>query len=401
MRQRILLTFNPGSSTIKLGLFAMLEDGPTTLGHAAIDLTTPPLILRMVEGGVTTEIALAAKPESDLHLVIDEMLGLLTRHFAFDDIVAAGHRVVHGGDQFTGPTLITNETLAAIEALVPLDPLHQPESVRLIKAVAHLRPQMQQTASFDTAFHSSQSDLVRRFAIPRALFDEGIKHFGFHGLSYSFIAAELTRLYPDIAKGRVVVAHLGSGASLCALEGGVSRDTTMSFSTLDGLPMATRCGTLDPGVVIHLVKQLGWSIEHVEDLLYRQSGLLGVSGISGDIRELSASNEAPAKEALDLFAFRVSREIVALANTLGGLDGLVFTAGVGEHHPAIRDAICQRLGWLGIKIDPSANATNLPRIDAQASKVAVLVIPTNEEQVIANEAHGLLNPGQHAPHITA
>lgn len=386
----MLLTFNPGSSTIKLGVFALKPDAPIRLGHGAIELSRVPLSLSLVENGKATGIALSAKPEGDLHAVIDEMFGVLTRHFALDDIAAAGHRVVHGGDRFDGPTLITDDTLAAIEALVPLDPLHQPQSVALIKAVAHLRPQMRQTASFDTAFHRSQSDLVRRFALPRALFDEGIKHFGFHGLSYKFVAAELARLHPALAKGRVIVAHLGSGASLCALEGGISRDTTMSFSTLDGLPMATRCGTLDPGVVIHLVKQLGWSIERVEDVLYHQSGLLGVSGLSGDTRELSASADPKAKDALDLFAFRVSREIAALANTLGGLDGLVFTAGIGEHQPDIREAIGLRLGWLGVQIDPLANATNLPRIEVGGSKVAVLVIPTDEEQVIAEEAHAIL-----------
>ena len=390
MSAPILLTFNQGSSTIKLGIFALHADGPVRLGHGEIDLSRAPLALRLVEDGKATEIALSAKPDGELHAIIDEMLGWLTRHFGLNDIAGAGHRVVHGGDRFAGPTLITEETLAAIEALVPLDPLHQPQSVRLIRAVAQLRPQMQQTASFDTAFHRSQSDVVRRFALPRALFDEGIKHFGFHGLSYQFVAAELARLHPDIARGRVVVAHLGSGASLCALEGGVSRDTTMSFSTLDGVPMATRCGTLDPGVVIHLVKQRGWSIERVEDVLYHQSGLLGVSGISGDTRELCASDDPRAKEALDLFAFRVSREVAALANTLRGLDAIVFTAGIGEHQPEVREAICSRLAWLGVAIDAAANAANGPRIDAASSKVAVLVMATDEEQVIANEAHSLL-----------
>ncbi|WP_376989236.1 acetate/propionate family kinase [Bosea sp. R86505] len=393
----ILLTFNPGSSTIKLGLFAMDAAGPVRLGHGAIDLSQSALTLSLVEAGKATDIPLSSRPDGDLHAVIEEMLVQLTSHFALDDIAAAGHRVVHGGDRFSGPTLITDETLAAIEGLVPLDPLHQPQSVALIKAVAHLRPRMRQTASFDTAFHRSQSDLLRRFALPRALFDEGVKHFGFHGLSYRFVAAELARLYPDIAKGRVVVAHLGSGASLCALEGGVSRDTTMSFSTLDGVPMATRCGTLDPGVVIHLVKQRGWSIEQVEDVLYHRSGLLGVSGISGDTRALCASDDPKAKEALDLFAFRVSREVAALANTLRGLDAIVFTAGIGEHQPEVREAICNRLAWLGVAIDAAANAANRPRIDAAASTVAVLVMATDEEQVIADEAYALLLPPTDGP----
>nr|WP_248311305.1 acetate/propionate family kinase [Bosea sp. ASV33] len=397
----IALTFNPGSSSIKLGVFALDGDRPIRLGHGEIDLSDEPLVLHLVENGKATATPLSASPGGDLHAVIDEMLGLLTRRFALAEIAVAGHRVVHGGDRFTGPTLITPETLAAIEALVPLDPLHQPQSIRLIKAIAHLRPQIRQTASFDTAFHRSQSDLVRRFALPRALFDQGIKHFGFHGLSYAFVAGELSRLYPDVAKGRVVVAHLGAGASMCALEAGVSRDTTMSFSTLDGVPMATRCGTLDPGVVIHLVKQRGWSIARVEDMLYHRSGLFGMSEISGDTRMLCASDDPRAKDALDLFAFRVSREVAALANTLGGLDGLVFTAGIGEHQPTIRDAICRRLGWLGAMVDPAANAANLPRIDSKAGKIAILVVATDEEQVIADEAHALLGQGHLVPHATA
>ena len=273
---------------------------------------------------------------------------------------------------------------------MPLAPLHQPQSLRLIRAVRHLRPGLPQVASFDTAFHRTQSDLVRRFALPRALFDEGIKRYGFHGLSYAFIAARLKTVAPDVAGGRVVVAHLGSGASLCGLEAGVSRDTSMSFSTLDGIPMATRCGALDPGVLIHLVKQRGLTIETVEDLLYHQSGLLGVSGFTADTRELLASPEPAAREALDLFAFRIAREIAATAHTLRGLDGLVFTAGIGEHQAAVRAAVCAHLAWLGVALDPAANDRHAPRIEGPGGTVAVLVIPTDEEQVIADEAWGAL-----------
>ena len=227
---------------------------------------------------------------------------------------------------------------------------------------------------------------MRRFALPCALFDQGVKRYGFHGLSFKFIAGELKRVAPEIAQGRVVVAHLGSGASLCGLKEGLSRDTSMSFSTLDGIPMATRCGALDPGVLIHLIKERGMTIGDVEDMLYHRSGLLGVSGISADTRELLASSEPAAREALDLFTFRIAREAAATATTLGGIDGLVFTAGIGEHQPAIRDAICRHLAWLGVTLDAEANARNATRIGAPGLKVAVLVVPTNEEEVIAEEA---------------
>lgn len=392
MSGSVLLTFNPGSSTIKLGLFIIKQGAPHRLGTGSIDLRHVPMSLHIVEGPTATDIPMKAAVTDDLHEVIDETLGWLANHFSLGELAAVGHRVVHGGDRFTGPTLITDETLAAIEALVPLAPMHQPQSVRLIKAVSHLRPGLRQIASFDTAFHRTQTDLVRRFALPRALFDQGIKRYGFHGLSYKFIAGQISRVAPNIARGRVVAAHLGSGASLCALEDGVSRDTTMGFSTIDGVPMATRCGALDPGVVIHLVKQLNWSIEHVEDVLYRHSGLLGVSGINADSRDLLKSAAPEAREALDLFAFRISREIAALANTLGGLDGIVFTAGIGEHQPEVRATVCNYLGWLGVAIADRANKANALRIDA-GGKVAIFVLATDEEQIIAEEAWSVLNAG--------
>ncbi|MEP6840209.1 MAG: acetate/propionate family kinase [Bradyrhizobium sp.] len=395
MSGSVLLTFNPGSSTIKFGLFIVKEGIPRRIGTGSIDLRHNPLSLHILEAAKTTDIPMNAAVTDDLHDVIDETLGWLASHFSLSELAAVGHRVVHGGDRFAGPTLITDETLAAIEALVPLAPLHQPQSVRLIKAVSHLRPGLPQIASFDTAFHRTQTDLVRRFALPRALFGQGIKRYGFHGLSYKFIAEQMAQVAPNIVCGRVVVAHLGSGASLCALEDGVSRDTSMGFSTIDGVPMATRSGALDPGVVIHLVKEMKWPIEKVEDVLYHHSGLLGVSGISADTRDLLKSPTPEAREALQLFAFRISREIAALTNTLGGLDGIVFTAGIGEHQSEIRQAICSYLGWLGVTVADRANSVNALRID-DGGKIAVLVIATDEEQVIAEEAWSMLNSGAHA-----
>jgi acetate kinase len=390
MADHTLLAFNPGSSSIKLGLFAIEASDPRAIGGGEIDLRQSPLTLRVDQGEKHIDIRLKAKVTEDLHDVIEQTLDWVVRHFSAADLAAVGHRVVHGGDRFDGATAITDETLAYIESLVPLAPLHQPQSLRLIRAVRHLRPDMPQVASFDTAFHRSQTDLVRRFALPRALFDEGVKRYGFHGLSYKFIASQLPRIAPEVAAERIVVAHLGSGASLCGMQAGVSRDTSMGFSTLDGVPMATRPGALDAGVLIHLVKTRGMTIEAVEDMLYHRAGLLGVSGISADTRDLLASHEPAAREALDLFAFRIAREVAATANTLGGLDGLVFTAGIGEHQPEIRAAICARLAWLGVAIDADANARNATRIEAAHAKVAVLVVPTDEEQVIADETLAVL-----------
>jgi acetate kinase len=387
----MLLALNSGSSSIKFAVYEARSSHAQRIGRGAIDLRREPLTLHITEGRQTADIALKAPLEENLHSIIDETLGRLAEHFSFSAIGAIGHRVVHGGDRFAGPALIDDETLEAIVALTPLAPLHQPQSIKLIQAIRRLQSQTVQIASFDTAFHRSQSDLVRRFALPRSFFDEGVKRYGFHGLSYKYIAARLATLAPDLAKGRIVVAHLGSGVSLCALTDGKSRDTSMSFSALDGAPMATRCGALDPGVLIHLVKQRKISIEAVEDLLYRKSGLLGVSGISADSRVLLASKAPEAAEALALFAFRTSREAVALASTIGGLDAFVFTAGLGEHQPETRDAIAARLAWLGVKIDEKANAANALRIDAPDSRVALFVIPTDEEQTIADEAMSVLD----------
>ena len=390
MVRDVLLSFNPGSSTIKLGLFAIEGGAPRAFGRGLIDLRRAPLSLHLAQGSRVDDVKLKAAVTEDLHEVLEETLGWLARHFAIDELAAVAHRVVHGGDRFAGPTLVTDETLAAIEALAPLAPLHQPQSLRLIRALRRLRPKLPQTASFDTAFHRTQSDLVRRFALPRALFDEGIKRYGFHGLSYKYIAAQLQRRHPRAAAGRVVVAHLGSGASLCGLEAGKSRDTSMSFSTLDGIPMATRAGALDPGVLLHLQKERGMSVDALEDMLYHRAGLLGVSGLSADSRELVASDAPEAGEALALLALRTAREIAATATTLGGLDAIVFTAGIGEHQPTVRETICTHLAWLGARIDTAANNAHRERIDAADSRLALFVMPTDEEQVIAEEACEIL-----------
>ncbi len=397
MSDHILLTFNPGSSTIKIGLFAADAAGTRRLGKGVIDLRHVPLCLHIVEGPTTAEIALKAAVTEDLHEVIEETLDWLAQHFGVSALTAIGHRVVHGGDCFAGPVRITPDVVDAIAALVPLAPLHQPHSVRLIAAIEHLRPHLPQFASFDTAFHRTQSELVRRFALPRDLFDAGIKRYGFHGLSYQYVASALAAVAPEVARGRAVAAHLGSGASLCAMRDGISRDSSMGFSTLDGIPMATRCGALDPGVILHLLNQKGMTVAQVEDILYHRSGLLGLSGISADSRDLLESTAPAAREALLSFSFRIAQETAALATTLGGLDGLVFTAGIGEHQPWVRATVCDHLGWLGVRLDPTANAANATCISAPESRVAVFVLPTDEEQVIADEAFSLLSSPEPTP----
>lgn len=391
MSDPLLLTFNPGSSSVKIGLFGVTSHGARRIGQGTIDFRSVPLQLHLVNGEQTSDIPLKSAVTENLHEVLDETLNWFAEHFSLKDLVTVGHRVVHGGDRFAGPVAITDETLAAITELVPLAPFHQPQSIRLIQAIRHLRPHLVQVASFDTAFHRTQTDLVRRFALPREFFDAGVKRYGFHGLSYQFIAGALAQRFPRLAHGKVVAAHLGSGASLCGLDGGTSRDTSMGFSTLDGIPMATRCGALDAGVVLYMLQQQHRSPKDVEDILYEKSGLLGISGISADSRQLQASRQPEAREALELFAFRIAGEAARLATTLGGLDGLVFTAGIGEHQPEVRAAVCQRLVWLGIELDRAANTRDASVISSAGSRVTVLVLPTDEEQVIANEAISVLH----------
>ncbi|TDR89721.1 acetate/propionate family kinase [Enterovirga rhinocerotis] len=381
----LLLTFNAGSSTVKLGLYRAQSGRPVRVARGIVDFRQDPLTLRVTEGPEPFETTIPSKADA-LTEILADIAEILGRHVDIGRLAVAGHRIVHGGDRFAGPVRLDEEAIGAIEELVPLAPLHQPQGLRLIRSVRELWPHLVQTASFDTAFHRTNSDTVRRFALPRALHDEGIKRYGFHGLSYKYIAGELARRAPPLARSRIVAAHLGSGASLCGMADGESRDTSMGFSTLDGVPMATRCGALDPGVLLHLLGAGGRSLAEVEDLLYHRSGLLGLSGISADSRRLLESAEPAAKEAIDLFTLRIAGEVARLAATLGGLDALVFTAGIGEHQPAIRAAICDRLAWLGLDLDPQANAGNAQTITRPGSRVAAVVIPTDEEQVIAEEA---------------
>ncbi|MDH0367209.1 MULTISPECIES: acetate/propionate family kinase [Brucella] len=386
MSAKLLITFNAGSSTVKIGLFSVEGRHLEPVGKGMIDFRSTPLRFQFLEGSQHVDVELKAQPGEELDEVLSEAFNHLAGHYRLDCLAAIGHRVVHGGDIFSGPVLVDEGSLRQMEALVPLAPLHQPQALRLIRAIRRLRPDLRQTASFDTSFHRTNSDLVRRFALPRALHERGIKRYGFHGLSYAFIAGELARNWPQLAGGKVIAAHLGSGASLCAMQDGGSVDTSMGFSTLDGVPMATRCGALDAGVLLHLLSQEGMPVAVLEDMLYHRSGLLGASGISADSRDLLASEAPEAREALDLFTLRVAGEAARLAATVGGLDAMVFTAGIGEHQPAIRADICSRLMWLGIDLDPAANAANQSIITSAASRIPVIIIATDEEQVIATDA---------------
>lgn len=384
------MTFNAGSSTVKIGLFEIEAAVPRRIAKGVVDFRRSPARFELDDGGEEVALELAAKGRDDPEGVLDEVLGRLSERFDMSRMVAAGHRVVHGGDAFAGPVRLDEKAIAAIGRLTVLAPLHQPQSLRLIETIRKLRPGLLQTASFDTAFHRTNAEIVSRFAIPRALHDEGIRRYGFHGLSYKFVAGELSRRFPAVAAGKVVAAHLGSGASLCGLDAGESRDSSMGFSTLDGIPMATRCGAIDPGVLLHLLGAGGRTVAEVEDILYHRSGLLGVSGTSADSRELLESDRPEAREAIELFCLRIAGETARLAATLGGLDGFVFTAGVGENQPRVRAGVCDRLAWLGVELDAEANAAGARQISRPSSRVSVFVVPTDEEQVIADEALAIL-----------
>lgn len=386
MQQDLILTLNAGSSTIKLGLYASDAAVPRPLASGVIDFRDAPFEIRLKQAGRILERPLRVQAD-DLTAVLHDAFGWLAEQLDLSRLAVIGHRVVHGGDIFAGPVRITDSVLDQIEGLARLAPLHQPQSLRLIRILRGLYPDVGQTASFDTAFHATNPPLNRRFAIPRALYDQGIKRYGFHGLSYRHIAGQLADLPP---RARVVAAHLGSGASLCAMRDGVSIDSSMGFSTIDGIPMATRSGALDPGAILHLMGEMGWSLKRVETMLYHESGLLGVSGFEADSRELMESPRPEAAEAIDLFCLRIAGEAARLAASMGGIDALVFTAGIGEHQPGIRARVARRLAWLGLELDPAANAENARRISTPASRMAALVVPTDEESVIAQEAASLM-----------
>lgn len=382
-----ILTLNAGSSSLKFALYHQIGGDLALICRGKIEDvgTTPRLIARDADGRI-----LADREWPDAAGLLHE--DLLEPLLAFidgrledgDRLAAIGHRIVHGGMAFQAPVLIDKAVMSALERLCPLAPLHQPHNLAAVRAAQALRPDAAQAACFDTAFHHDHDDVVTRFAIPRPWHDQGVKRYGFHGLSYEFIARRLRRLDPDLASGRSVVAHLGAGASLCALHDGRSRDTTMGLTALDGLMMGSRCGAIDPGVLLYLEQSAGLTAAAVETLLYEQSGLLGVSGLSSDVRVLLTSNDQRAREAIDLFTFRVAREAGAMQASMGGLDGVVFTAGIGENAPQIRAEIAARMAWTGLRLEPEANLRGAGRISATDSRITAWVIPTDEEAMIAH-----------------
>jgi acetate kinase len=388
-----LLVLNAGSSSLKFSVYLSTEGAPHhLLGGELEGLFTHPRFIARSNGRVVAEQewppgTRLAHVGAVQHLLAWGRAGILGPHRLF----AVGHRVVHGGTRFFGPALIDAPTLGYLETLVPLAPLHQPHNLAAIREVAKQAPSVKQVACFDTAFHRSQPAVAQTFALPRRYTEEGVRRYGFHGLSYESISSSLPRVDPRAAEGRTVIAHLGNGASMCALRAGKSIATTMSFTPVDGLMMGTRCGSLDPGVLLYLMDEHGMDARALERLLYEQSGLLGVSGSSNDMRDLLAHTSDPAtSEALDLFVYRIRRELGSLASALGGLDALVFTGGIGENAAPIRARVCRDARWLGVEFDETANAKGGPCITRPESRVTGWVIPTNEEAVIARHVQSLL-----------
>jgi acetate kinase len=396
-----ILAINSGSSSVKFASFETAPGvPPQRILHGEVEGlgTLPRLLAWAHEGAPLEERTLDVHPPAgDLYEPADDhdaalgaLLTWLGRHASQGQPLAAVHRVVHGGEHFTEPTLVTPEVLSQLARLEPLAPLHQPHNLAAIRAIATLQPGLPQIACFDTAFHAGQDWVVQAFALPRRISGSGVKRYGFHGLSYEYIASVLPAHLGSAANGKVVVAHLGNGASMCAMRGRRSVATSMGFTALDGLMMGTRCGCLDPGVVLYLMAEHGMTVRQVESLLYKESGLLGVSGLSADMRTLEASPDPDAQAAIDLFVHRISRELGGLAATLGGLDALVFTGGIGQHSASIRQRVCLEAAWLGVELDQAANLGGSTCITTASSRTSAWVIPTNEEQMLVMHAQALL-----------
>ncbi|QYZ70016.1 acetate/propionate family kinase [Neotabrizicola shimadae] len=377
-----VLTLNAGSSSLKVSLFPTTGDVPLASGLA--DRIGPEGTLRLKTAAGE---AIAATGDLTSHAgALAAVIAGFRAAWPDLDLLAVGHRVVHGGADRARPVTVDAALLDDLARLAPFAPLHQPHNLAGIRTAMAAFPGVPQVACFDTAFHRSHPWVNDTFALPRALYDEGVRRYGFHGLSYDYIAGELARIAPHLAEGRVVVAHLGNGASMCGMTGGRSIASTMGFSALDGLPMGTRSGQVDPGVLLYLMDQKGMTPAEISDLLYKRSGLLGLSGLSNDMRELEAAGTPEAAEAIDYFVFRCQREIGSMAAAMGGMDALIFCGGIGENSRLVRTRICDRLGWMGIEIDPGRNAANAQVISSDMASTTVMVVPTNEELVIARAA---------------
>lgn len=393
------LVFNAGSSSLKFSAFSQTTGGDwqvASRGQVEGIGTAPRISAKDDKGHVVLDQDLRADVR-DHRGALDAVAGWLRSTYGPGRVTGVGHRVVHGGIRYTGPTVVTPEVLADLHGLEQLAPLHQPHNLAAIEAVAERLPGVPQVACFDTSFHRTQGPLAQLVALPREIRNSGVQRYGFHGISCEYIASTLPRTAPEIANGRVIIAHLGSGASLCALKNGSSVDSTFGFTALDGLCMGTRPGSVDPGAILHLFQALRLSPDEVRAILYQKSGLLGISGISSDMRILLQSSEPEARLAVDYFVYRAAKEIGALTASLGGMDGIVFTAGIGENSPEIRQRICEQSAWLGIEVDPGANTKGGPCISTAGSRVSVWVIPTNEELMIARHTAMLL--GLTAAHV--
>jgi acetate kinase len=388
-----ILVINAGSSSVKFSVFA--EAGAQlalVVGGQVGGIGTEPVFVAKDAAGKTVgekrwEAGAGLAHEGALAHIVD---WVKQRHGGEGRLAAVGHRVTHGGADFVAPVRVDKAVIAKLEKLVPLAPLHQPHNLAPMRSLLARAPALPQVACFDTAMHHTYPPLERMFALPKELEDAGVRRYGFHGLSYEYIAGVLPRHDARAADGKTVVCHLGHGASMCALENGRSVASTMSFTTVDGLPMGTRSGALDPGVLLYLMNERGMDAAAVEDLIYRRSGLLGVSGVSSDMRALLASKEPRARLAIELFIHRIVRELGSLAAALGGLDAVVFTGGIGEHEASIREGVCLRAGWLGIELDAAANVAHGPRISTAQSRTSAWVIPTNEELTIARHTRDVL-----------
>jgi acetate kinase len=395
---RTIAVLNSGSSSIKFLLYGEGEGRPSLRGQAEAIHTQPRLVARDGSGNVVIDAGWPAPAANGHAEALDKIVGFLRKNLGADELQAVGHRVVHGGLAYSKPVRVDANVLATLEQYVPLAPLHQPHNLAPIRRLLERAPEVPQVACFDTGFHRTQPELAQMFALPRACHDEGVRRFGFHGLSYEYIASQLPSIDPVAAQGRTVVLHLGNGASMCAMAGGRSIATTMGFTALDGLMMGTRCGSLDPGVVLYFMQAKGMEAKDVEKILYQQSGLLGVSGVSSDMRTLLASGEGNARLAVDLYCYRIRRELGGLVAALGGLDALVFTGGIGENSAEIRGRVCRDAAWLGIELDEAANESAAPLITSLASRVRAWRIATDEEGVIARHTRAL---SERVPHGAA
>ncbi len=387
-----ILVLNAGSSSIKFSVF-IAQGTELDLGlHGQLEglFTSPHFVAKTSDGNVVDEKSWGEGVQLGHEGAMEHLRAFLREKRGGVHLAGFGHRVGHGGPKYSRPVRVDAQVLAELEQLIPLVPLHQPHNLAPIRTVLQRMPEVPQVACFDTAFHHTNPPLAQMFALPSTVTDGAVRRYGFHGLSYEYIASVLPERAPQAAAGKTVVLHLGSGSSMCALAGGKSVASSMGFSSLDGIPMGTRCGALDPGVILYLLESRKMDVRSLEKLLYSESGLLGVSGISSDVRVLLESQEPRAKLALDLFVYRIGRELGSLAAALGGLDAIVFTAGIGENAIAIRERVCRDAAWLGVELDPQANEKGGPCITTSRSRVAAWVLRTNEELMIARHTMGLL-----------